>query len=108
MIEQSPYERLQIPQNATTRDIKLRYRDLVREFTPEHSPEKFMEIRAAYDELMSTSMEAREFFPVYQKPLEFLTMENEESSDSNNSLLSSIFETPYNTSKEIEQLLRTT
>ena len=108
MSDQSPYEILEIPITATQRDIKIRYRDLVRQYSPEHQPEKFMEIRAAYDELMDTSMEAREFFPMYKKPLDFLTEEGVENlqNTTQQHLLSSIFETPFDTVEEIEQLFK--
>lgn len=108
MSAHSPYEILEIPKNATTKDIKRRYKDLVREFTPEHHPEKFMEIRAAYDMLMSTEMNAQETFPIYKKPLEFLKQSSEKTSDNsiNKSLLGVFFETPFNTVAELEDLFK--
>jgi len=104
----SAYEILEIAQDATTRDIKLRYKALVREFSPEHNPDKFMEIRAAYDELMSTDMKAYDYFPVYKKPLEFLTQEEEGTSNttiSKKPFLGILFETPYDTKQELKQLI---
>ncbi len=104
----SPYEILEIPKNASTKDIKRRYKDLVREFTPEHHPEKFMEIRAAYDMLMSTEMNAQEIFPIYKKPLEFLNQSSEKtgSKNINKTLLGVFFETPFNTTTELENLFK--
>jgi len=107
MSNQSAYEILNIPVTATSRDIKIRYRDLVRQYSPEHFPDEFMEIRAAYDELMDTSMEAKEFYPMYKKPLDFLTKEVKDSTTGGQKkLLSSIFETPFNTVEELERLFK--
>jgi len=104
----SPYEILDLPKNATTRDIKRRYKDLVRTFNPEHHPERFMEIRAAYDMLLSTEMNAEDTFPIYKKPLEFLQQSSEEQGVTkiNKHLLSTLFETPYDTEAALEKLFK--
>ena len=44
-----PYEILGLPDAAGDQVIRNRYLELVREFTPERSPEKFAAIRAAYE-----------------------------------------------------------
>ena len=44
-----PYEILGLPDGAGDEVIRNRYLELVREFTPERSPEKFAAIRAAYE-----------------------------------------------------------
>lgn len=108
MAAHSPYEILEIPKNSTTKDIKRRYKDLVREFNPEHHPDKFMEIRAAYDMLMSTEMNAEEIFPIYKKPLEFFNASAEKTSEKSihKTLLGVFFETPYNTVVELENLFK--
>ena len=102
----SPYEILNLPQDASSKDIKLRYRNLVRQFPPEHHPDEFMKYRAAYDELISTNMDAREYFPVYSKPLDFFSTEvqNQASTDRKH-LLAEIFETPLDTDSELEDLI---
>jgi curved DNA-binding protein CbpA len=46
-----PYEVLGIPPDADDEAIRRRYLQLVREFPPERHPEKFAEIRRAYDDL---------------------------------------------------------
>ncbi len=46
-----PYEVLGLEYNADTESIRLRYLELVRRHSPEREPERFAEIRAAYDEL---------------------------------------------------------
>lgn len=108
MSAHSPYEVLEIPRNATLKDIKRRYKDLVREFNPEHHPEKFMEIRAAYEMLISTEMDAFDTFPIYKKPLEFLdqSIEGANSQKMDKALLGSFFETPFDTVAELEQLFK--
>ena len=46
-----PYEILGISPAADEAQIRGRYLDLVREFPPDRDPERFAEIRAAFDEL---------------------------------------------------------
>jgi preprotein translocase subunit Sec63 len=45
------YETLGVSNNAGEVEIRSRYLQLVRDFPPDRAPEKFAEIRAAYDEL---------------------------------------------------------
>lgn len=47
------YKVLGIPRNADQKEIKRAYFRLVRQFSPEHDPERFQEIRAAYEMLTS-------------------------------------------------------
>jgi curved DNA-binding protein CbpA len=44
-----PYETLGLPRHANDAEIRRRYVELVREFSPERAPERFAQIRAAYD-----------------------------------------------------------
>ena len=46
-----PIEVLGLSGQATDAEIRGRYLQLVREFPPDRAPERFAEIRAAYDEL---------------------------------------------------------
>jgi curved DNA-binding protein CbpA len=46
-----PYVVLGLPPDSDDAAIRQRYLELVRQFTPEHYPEKFAAIRAAYDNL---------------------------------------------------------
>lgn len=46
-----PYETFGLPRHATEAEIRCRYLQLVREFPPDRAPERFAEIRAAYDAL---------------------------------------------------------
>jgi curved DNA-binding protein CbpA len=45
-----PYEVLGLERTADETEIRRRYLELVREFPPDRAPERFAEIRAAYDE----------------------------------------------------------
>ncbi len=44
-----PYATLGLPRQAGEAEIRKRYLELVREFSPERAPERFAAIRAAYD-----------------------------------------------------------
>ena len=46
-----PYAVLGLPGDSDDEAIRRRYLELVRQFSPEHHPEKFAAIRAAYDSL---------------------------------------------------------
>src|SRR5207245_11143309 len=46
-----PYQVLGLPADAGDEAIRARYLELVRQFSPEHEPEKFAAIRAAYESL---------------------------------------------------------
>ena len=46
-----PYMVLGLPPESDDSAIRQRYLELVRQFTPEHHPEKFAAIRGAYDSL---------------------------------------------------------
>jgi len=58
-----PYQVLGIDSSADTETIRKRYLALVREFSPERAPERFAEIRAAYETLRDpvTSLNTRLF-----------------------------------------------
>jgi curved DNA-binding protein CbpA len=46
-----PYAVLGLPPDSDDETIRRRYLELVRQFSPEHAPEKFAVIRAAYENL---------------------------------------------------------
>jgi len=54
-----PYEVLSLPADADDEAIRRRYLELVRQFTPEHHPEKFAAIRQAYESLKDLSTRLR-------------------------------------------------
>lgn len=54
----NPYKILDIPRDASDAEIKRAYFKKIREFPPEKEPEKFKEIRAAYEQIKSTTSRA--------------------------------------------------
>ena len=46
-----PYQTLGLSSDADEAMVRRRYLELVKQYSPEKSPQKFSEIRAAYDEL---------------------------------------------------------
>ena len=46
-----PYAVLGLPPDSDDEAIRRRYLELVRQFSPEHHPEKFAAVRAAYEQL---------------------------------------------------------
>src|SRR5476651_717372 len=46
-----PYAELGLPADADDDTIRRRYLELVKQFSPEHHPEKFADIRGAYESL---------------------------------------------------------
>jgi len=73
-----PYEQLGLSPSAGETEIRRRYLELVRQFPPDRAPERFAEIRAAYDALRDPvrRLEARIFEP--QSPTDSLEMIGEE------------------------------
>lgn len=54
-----PHVVLGLPADADDETIRRRYLELVRQFSPEHHPEKFAAIRAAYERLRDRNARAR-------------------------------------------------
>jgi curved DNA-binding protein CbpA len=54
-----PYTVLGLPPESDDDTIRRRYLELVRQFTPEHQPEKFAAIRAAYENLRDLNTRLR-------------------------------------------------
>ena len=46
-----PYQLLGLPPDSDDEAIRRRYLELVRQLSPEHHPEKFAAVRAAYEQL---------------------------------------------------------
>jgi hypothetical protein len=55
----NPYDVLGLPRQASETDIKCAYFQLVRQFPPERQPEKFRDIRTAYEQLRDPEHRAR-------------------------------------------------
>jgi curved DNA-binding protein CbpA len=73
----NPYEILGVSPQASDADIRNRYLQLVREFPPDRAPERFAQIRAAYDELRDplVRLEKQVFSTATQDSLQTLTAE---------------------------------
>jgi curved DNA-binding protein CbpA len=54
-----PYQVLGLPPDSNDAAIRKRYLELVRQFPPEHHPEKFASIRAAYESLRDLTTRVR-------------------------------------------------
>jgi curved DNA-binding protein CbpA len=54
-----PYQVLGLPPDSDDETIRRRYLELVRQFSPEHHPEKFAAVRAAYDRLRDLNTRLR-------------------------------------------------
>src|SRR5580704_15760372 len=54
-----PYEVLGLPSDSDDDTIRRRYLELVRQFPPEHQPQKFAAIRAAYEALRDLNTRLR-------------------------------------------------
>jgi curved DNA-binding protein CbpA len=54
-----PHFILRLPADADDETIRRRYLELVRQFSPEHHPEKFAAIRAAYERLRDRNARVR-------------------------------------------------
>jgi curved DNA-binding protein CbpA len=54
-----PYQVLGLPPDATDETIRRRYLELVRQFSPEQHPEKFAEVRAAYEHMKDLNTRLR-------------------------------------------------
>lgn len=69
-----PYTVLGLPHDADADTIRRRYLELVRENPPERAPQKFSEIREAYDHLRDpvVSLESRIFSVELSQTLEDL------------------------------------
>src|SRR5436190_15135871 len=50
---------LGLPADSDDETIRRRYLELVRQFTPEHHPQKFAEVRAAYEQLKDLNTRLR-------------------------------------------------
>ncbi len=100
-MKKSTYQTLGLNRNSTKEDIKKAYKRLIREFTPEQNPEKFAEIRNAYDVLTNEEYFTnffRDDLPFYE-----LNINNTQNIEFDKlKYLKSIFETPFELLHEIK------
>src|SRR5262249_55662919 len=54
-----PYQVLGLPPDANDEAIRRRYLELVRQFSPEHHPERFAAVRSAYERLRDVDTRLR-------------------------------------------------
>ena len=54
-----PYDILGLPADADDEAIRRKYLEMVRQFTPEQSPEKFAQVRSAYEALKDLNTRLR-------------------------------------------------
>ncbi len=59
-----PFQVLGLPTDSDDETIRRRYLELVRQYSPEHNPEKFAAIRQAYEQLRD--QEARIRFRLFE------------------------------------------
>jgi hypothetical protein len=111
MPKTSAYETFGLYDNYHSADIKKRYFELIRQYSPEHNPEKFMKIREAYEELLNPLHYLNNntiSLPVYKEKILSKIAEiksktiiiNKENSSK------SIFETPFDTQHELKTILK--
>jgi curved DNA-binding protein CbpA len=54
-----PYQVLGLPADSDDEAIRRRYLELVRQFSPEHHPQQFAAVRAAYEQLRDLNTRLR-------------------------------------------------
>ena len=101
--KKSAYEVLGV-EKENLDDIKTKYLELLRKHTPEHDPEKFMEIREAF-ELLTKSEGNENIYFLYKKPLSFFENIETPKNKLDKTIIQEIFETPFGTNLELEKLL---
>ncbi len=102
--QQSAYDILNIKDGDISK-VKVNYVQLIREFTPEKSPEKFMQIRKAYEELNTTN--TSRYNPVLYKLKEEEQGEQEKEDKQllHDIDLKNFYETPFDSNSEIEKFM---
>lgn len=110
-MKQSAYEILNISVQANSKEIRRAYKTMVREFTPEKNPEKFSEIREAYEYLAQAEWDRiPDSFPLYKDFVKKMNTKQEATGkegipiDESIKILNQIFETPFNTVFELNTL----
>lgn len=113
-ITRPPYEVLRVSTNADYRTVRRRYKTLIREYTPEHHPEKFNEISVAYQSIIGGREIDTTQFPLYATPVNVVRakIEQQKSATTNDDsslldLLSVIPESIFNVEFELEQIIKT-
>ena len=78
-----PHEILRVGREAGEEEIRQRYLELVRQFPPERDPQRFAEIRGAYDQLRDpvTHLDKRLFSLISPETLESLASGEQERAE---------------------------
>lgn len=103
-VKTSAYEILDLKAGTSLEEIKKKYKQSIRQFTPEKDPEKFMAIREAYDFIFQPSIEISRF-PMYQKPKQEAGQQENNKKPLPLTLLKEIYESPFNTALELREYL---
>ena len=102
---ESPYEFFNIKDNPD--NLKKQYLKLIRKYSPENSPEKFMQIRSAYEKIKKPYFIDRENVVLYKSSLSFFeNSDTDEVVKLDKSILKDFFETPFDTNSEIKDALK--
>lgn len=113
-IDRPAYDTLRIKPDSNLREVRKGYKNLIREFTPEKSPDKFSEINLAYRTVIgeveaSSKMDKEGIHPITRYPMrrfeEIFSIEKEDESTDILSPLKSIPESIFNTKPLLDSLL---
>ncbi len=104
-MRQSAFEVLGLTEKYKKEDVKKKYIELIRKYSPETHPNEFMKIREAYDKINKSGM-AKEFI-IYKTPLEIFDKPEENVDDEKltKEILTEIFEVPFDIVSDLKQLL---
>ncbi len=109
-IHRPPHEILGLSGDAGLREVRKKYKQLIRQFTPEHHPDEFEKISLAYREVIGENPVDQNIFPIYCFPLTFLEKEIEAQGgrkDEDNLLpLAMIPESIFSVEFELEKVIR--
>lgn len=106
--ERSEYEKLGILPQAKKREIRKRFKELAREFTPEHHADKFEEINRSYQKITGKILVEYDQYPIYNAPFEFIKNSiSDQSEDSSEQLspLGVIPESIFTVEFEVEKII---
>ncbi len=70
-MERPPTEILNIPTNCDPKVARKKYKNLIREFTPEHHPKEFEKISNAYRSFTGQIPSNNQEYPLYESPVTF-------------------------------------
>jgi len=107
-MERPATEVLNIPTNSSPKIARKNYKNLVREFTPEHHPEEFEKINKAYRTFIGETPMSNQEYPLYGFPAIFLEQLTKKNKDSSEKLLplSIIPESIFNIEFELEKTIK--